>query len=228
MTTTRYLRNREAISEDEQTLLGGKRVLVVGCGGLGGMAIECLARLGVGNLRIVDGDFFEESNLNRQLLCSPLNLGKPKTLAAEQRVRAVNPLVRMEALQTDLSSENAAELLVGCDVAIDCLDNIPARMLLQEAAKTAGIPLVHAAVAGWMGRVCVVQPGQDILNRLYPRLAEIQGEEQNMGTLAFTASLVASWQAAEAVKILLGKPCLSGEIIEIDLLQAKIQKIKLM
>ena len=223
----RYLRNHDAISEAEQAILAQKRVLVVGCGGLGGYVIECLARIGVGYLRVVDGDVFDETNLNRQLLSSNMNLGRPKTLAAQQRVMAVNPLVEVEAFQSLLTAENAVQLLEGCDVAVDALDNVPTRLLLQQAAKTAGIPLVHGAVAGWIGQVCVVQPGQELLNSLYPASTDNQGEEQETGTLSFTAALTASWQAAETVKLLLGKPGLHGEILELDLLNSSFVKIKL-
>ena len=223
----RYLRNHDAISEAEQAILAQKRVLVVGCGGLGGYVIECLARIGVGYLRVVDGDVFDETNLNRQLLSSSMNLGRPKTLAAQQRVMAVNPLVEVEAFQTLLTDENAVPLLDGCDVAVDALDNIPSRLVLQQAARSAGIPLVHGAVAGWIGQVCVVQPGQELLNSLYPASTDTQGEEQETGTLSFTAALTASWQAAETVKLLLGKPGLDGEILELDLLNSSFVKIKL-
>ena len=220
----RYLRNHDAISEEEQAFLATKRVLVVGCGGLGGMVIECLARIGVGYLRVVDGDVFEESNLNRQLLSSTMNLGRPKTLAARQRVMAVNPLVEVDAVQAELTVENARQLLGECDVAVDCLDNIPARLVLQEAAKEAGIPVVHGAVAGWLGRICVIQPGEDLLTLLYPEPDEMRGEERLAGTLSFTAALTASWQSAETVKLLLGKPGLQGEIIEVDLMAASVSK----
>ena len=223
----RYLRNHDAISEEEQATLAINRVLVVGCGGLGGMVIESLARIGVGHLRVVDGDLFEASNLNRQILCSTMNLGRPKTLAAQQRVMAVNPLVEVDAVQADLTAENALDLLAECDVAVDCLDNIPSRLVLQQAAKTAGIPMVHGAVAGWLGRICVIQPGEDLLNLLYPGTEEAQGEELKAGTLSFTAALTASWQAAETVKLLLCKPGLQGEILEVDLLQATVNKMKI-
>ena len=223
----RYLRNHDAISQGEQAILATKRVLVVGCGGLGGMVIECLARISVGYLRVVDGDVFEESNLNRQLLSSTMNLGRPKVLAAQQRIMAVNPLVEVDAVQADLAAENAMELLAGCDVAVDCLDNIPARLVLQQAAKVAGVTVVHGAVAGWLGRICVIQPGEDLLSLLYPNPEEAQGEERQRGTLSFTAALTASWQAAETVKLLLGKPGLQGEILEVDLMQAIVRKLKI-
>ena len=191
------------------------------------MVIECLARIGVGHLRVVDGDLFEASNLNRQILCSTMNLGRPKTLAAKQRVMAVNSLVEVDAVQADLTAENALELLADCDVAVDCLDNIPARLVLQQAAKTAGIPVVHGAVAGWFGRICVIQPGEDLLNLLYPEAEEAQGEELQIGTLSFTPALTASWQAAETVKLLLGKPGLQGEILEVDLLSGSANRFRL-
>lgn len=223
----RYLRNHDAISKEEQAILATKRVIVVGCGGLGGMVIECLARIGVGHLRVVDGDVFEESNLNRQLLSSTMNLGRPKTLAAQQRVMAVNPLAEVDAVQSDLTAENAMELLEGCDVAVDCLDNIPARLILQQAAKLAGIPVVHGAVAGWNGRICVIQPGEDLLTILYPEPETTAGEERLTGTLSFTAALTASWQAAETVKLLLVKPGLQGEILEVDLLTGSSNRFRL-
>jgi len=85
---------------------------------------------------------------------------------------------------------------------------------------------VHGAVAGWLGRICVIQPGEGLLNLLYPDGGEAQGEEQQMGTLSFTAALTASWQAAETVKLLLGKPGLKGEILEVDLLQASVKRLR--
>jgi molybdopterin/thiamine biosynthesis adenylyltransferase len=223
----RYLRNHNAISEEEQATLAAKRVLVVGCGGLGGMVIECLARIGVGHLRVVDGDLFEASNLNRQLLSSTMNLNRPKTLAAKQRVMAVNPLVEVDAVQADLTPENAMELMADCDVAVDCLDNIPSRLILQQAAKSAGVPLVHGAVSGWCGQVCVVRPGEDLLSILYGDAREEQGKEVSAGTLSFTAAAVGALQAAEAVKLLLGRPGLSGELLFLDLLNASSTRLLL-
>ena len=214
----RYLRNHDAISEAEQATIAIDRMLVVGCGGLGGIVIECLARIGVGHLRVVDGDLFEASNLNRQILCSTMNLNRPKTLAAKQRVMAVNPLVEVDAVQADLTAENAMELVADCDVVVDCLDNIPSRLVLQEAAKNAGLPLVHGAVAGWFGQVCVVQPGEDLLSILYGDAREEQGEEVSAGALSFTVAAVGALQAAEAVKLLLGRQGLSGELLMLDLL----------
>jgi len=223
----RYLRNALAISPDEQDRLAQCRALVVGCGGLGGFVLEYLGRLGVGYLRAVDPDTFSEGNLNRQLLSSSMNLGRPKALAAQQRMQAVNPLARVEGVQEFLTAENAAQLLEGCQVALDCLDSIPARRTLQKACAQAGVPMVHAALGGWLGQVCVVRPGENLLDLIYPEPSVEHGEEYEQGTLSFSAGMVAAVQAAEAVKLLLGKPGLRGELLVLDLLNASFQRLRL-
>lgn len=227
MQTGRYLRNALAISPEEQELLAGCRALVVGCGGLGGFVLEYLGRLGVGNLRAVDPDTFSEGNLNRQLLSSSMNLGRPKALAAAQRMQAVNPLALVEGVQAYLTEENAAQLLEGCQVALDCLDSIPARRTLQHACARAGVPLVHGAIGGWLGQVCVILPGERLLDQIYPDASAEHGEEYEQGALAFTAGMTAAAQAAEAVKLLLGKPSLRGELLVLDLLNGSFERLRL-
>ena len=131
----RYLRNMPALSEDEMKKLREKRVLVVGCGGLGGYICEMLLRAGVGFVRAVDGDVFEKTNLNRQLLSSVSALGKNKAAAAAERAAQIAPESGFEAVCEFLSEENAASLLRGCDCAIDALDNVPARRILSKACS---------------------------------------------------------------------------------------------
>ena len=222
-----YQRNHESISQAEQVILAGKRVLVAGCGGLGGYVIENLGRVGVGHLRLVDGDCFEESNLNRQLLSSHMNLGRPKVLAAKQRMQAVNPNIEVEAFQTRITAENAFDLMQGCDLVVDCLDNIPSRKVLQAACEQAGLPLVHGAVAGWRGQVCVILPGERSLNVLYPDRTLERGEEARQGTLSFTAATIGSIQASLAVNQLLGKRAWGKKVLLIDLLEHLFQTVNL-
>jgi len=214
----RYLKNYAAISVTEQSQLANRHVLIVGSGGLGGYLLEYLGRLGVGNITIVDGDVFDETNLNRQLLSSQMNLGKPKVLAAKHRMLAINPLVHLETVQENLTEENAASLVKNHDIVLDALDNIPDRLLLQRTCKEVGLPLVHGALAGWYGQVCVIQPGEDLLDLIYGNYDIEQGEELETGSLSFTAGLVASVQAGEAVKLLLGKPILQKDLLVIDIL----------
>lgn len=226
MEARRYLKNYAAISVTEQSQLAKKRILIVGCGGLGGYLLEYLGRLGVGYITIVDGDVFDETNLNRQLLSSQMNLGKPKVLAAKHRMLAINPLVHLETVQENLTEENAASLVKDHDIVLDALDNIPDRLLLQRTCKEVGLPLVHGALAGWYGQVCVIQPGEDLLDLIYGNYDIEQGEELETGSLSFTAGLVASIQASEAVKLLLGKPTLNRELLAVDLLRSQFDCIK--
>jgi molybdopterin/thiamine biosynthesis adenylyltransferase len=225
MEIPRYIRNHKAISEADQATLQKKCVLVVGCGGLGGYVIECLGRLGVGRLVVVDGDVFDETNLNRQLLSSNMNLGKPKVLAAQQRVQAINPLVKVDAHQVMLTEINAPAMMQGCDLVIDALDNIPSRMVLIKAARDVNITLVHGAIAGWYGQVYIVRPGDKELEMLYESSPFEKGVEVELGNLAFTASLVASIQAAEATKLLLGVGEPIKGLLQIDLLQGMVEGI---
>ena len=217
-----YARNFDAISSAEQSVLTQKTVFVVGCGGLGGYVVEYLGRLGVGRLVVADPDLFEVSNLNRQLLSSHMNLGKPKVLAAKQRIQAINPLVRVDIHQVKMTNANSLSLISGADVVVDALDNIPDRLVLQGACKVAGIPLVHGAIAGWCGQVCVVMPGQDLLDKIYPDAQVQQGDEAQSGSLSFSAGLVAALQAAEVVKLLLGRGAVRPTLVLIDLLRNEI------
>jgi len=220
----RYSRNRNSLTEQDQEKLAGCRALIVGCGGLGGFVTELLARVGVGRLTVVDGDVFAESNLNRQLYCTPVTMGKSKAAAAAERVGAVNPLVSCEAICEFLTEENAERLLAGHDIAVDALDNADSRALLLEAAARAGIPLIHGAIAGFLGRVSVIYPG-DAASALLSA-GHDRGIEQETGNLSFTASCIASIQAAETVKCLLskGQPC-RNRTIEVDLLGGVFESI---
>ena len=224
---SRYDRNMMALSQDECTALAGKRVTVVGCGGLGGLVIEALARIGVGHLRVIDGDVFEESNLNRQLLCTEATLGREKSLVAAERVRAVNSAVEVEPRVAYLSEENATELLSGADCVVDCLDNLEARFWMAHACQHLGIPVVYGAIAGWFGQICTVYPGDVSFVSIY---GEPFGESQHkkLGNLPFTAYEIAAVQAAEAVKVVLDRPGqIRNRLLMIDLLDGSFDDMEL-
>ncbi|MBQ6453013.1 MAG: HesA/MoeB/ThiF family protein [Coriobacteriales bacterium] len=201
----RYSRNVQALSPQECETLQGKRVCVVGCGGLGGYCLEQLARIGVGHLVAIDSDVFEPSNLNRQILASEATLGQPQVAAARERLALVNPEVSVETHQVRLDSGNAGELIAGCDCVIDALDNRPSRIDLAHACQEAGIPLVYGAIGGWFGQVCTVFPGDVSFIDIYGS-TEGQGIQKQEGNLPFTAAVTASFQVAECVKVLLDKP----------------------
>lgn len=210
----RYTRNIPAVSASEQEALAAKRVLVAGCGGLGGYLIEYLARMGVGEITAVDGDVFEPSNLNRQLFSAPALLGKSKAIAAKERIEKMNPHVSVRAVDVFLDTSNADGLVAGQDLILDALDSIPARFLLEDACSKAGVTIVHGAICGWLVQATVVPPGSGLLRRIYAE-SECPGEKTS---LPFTPPFCAAVQAAEAVKLLCGwSSTLEGRLLISDL-----------
>ena len=223
----RYIRNLNALSEEDCEKLSAARIAVVGCGGLGGYVIENLARIGVGFIRAIDGDVIEESNLNRQLLSAEANLGIRKVEAACERIAAVNSSVELEACAEFLGEENAPELLSGMDCVVDCLDDLEARFWLAHAAGQLGVPVVYGAIAGWFGQVCTVFPGDVSFATVYGQVEGTSLHEE-LGNLPFTAQAVSALQAAEAVKIVTG--CgdpLQNRLLMLDLLGGSAEEIEL-
>ena len=217
----RYERNIPALTEAECELLRTKRVLVVGCGGLGGHIIDQLCRIGVGSIRAVDGDVFEPSNLNRQLLSQVPLLGVSKVKAAAEHIARVNPDVLVEAAECYLTEDNAAELLAGCDVVMDALDNLPSRRILASACAEAKIPYIYGAIQGWVAQAAVSRPGDQLIDRLYP--AEIEIRDKSV--LSFTPALCASMQTSLCVKLLTGRSVETGTIYYFDLLNQEFETI---
>ena len=127
----RYSRNMNTLSQEENESLKTFKVCVIGCGGLGGYVIELLGRLGIGTITAVDGDVFDETNLNRQLLSSEEVLGKSKALAAEERMKKVNSDVTVHPIRIFVTEENCDEIISGHHVVVDALDNMTARRLLE-------------------------------------------------------------------------------------------------
>lgn len=223
----RYRRNIAALSPAECELLHTKTVCVAGCGGLGGYVIETLARSGVGALHLVDGDVFEESNLNRQLLCTEQALGRPKAEVAAERVRHVNSDVAVAVHHCPLDENNAAQLIAGSDCVVDALDSTTARFWLAHACQTAGIPLVYGAIAGWFGQVSCIFPGDVGFAGIYGS-CEGEGVQEQEGNLACTAACTAAFQSAEALKVLVGRDdVLRNRLLMIDLLYGSCEQIEL-
>ena len=217
----RYARNIPALTEAECLTLRTKRVLVAGCGGLGGHIIDQLARIGVGQLRVVDGDVFEPSNLNRQLLSSVPVLGISKAGAATEHIARVNPETEVDAVEDFLTKENVHSLITGCDVVLDALDNIPSRKILASACSEAGIPYVYGAISGWVAQAAVSMPGDNLVQKLYPEGTVLRDKS----VLSFTPALCASMQVSLCVKLLTGRPVENGKIYYFDLLNQEFETI---
>ena len=200
----RYLRNVPALTREECALLRTKKIAVIGCGGLGGHLIDLLARLGIGSILAVDGDIFDASNLNRQLLSQVSLLGTEKARAAADRVRMVNPDVKVR-------SETVF------------LDNIPSRKILSAACEKANIPYIYGAIQGWVAQAGISMPGDHLIDTLYPEEIEIRDKS----VLSFTPALCASMQASLCVKLLAGRPVETGTVYYFDLLNQEFETIPL-
>jgi molybdopterin/thiamine biosynthesis adenylyltransferase len=226
----RYARNMHTFSLVDQSRLLKAQAGVVGLGGLGGTVTEILARMGVGRLTLIDGDCFEDSNLNRQFLSSVAQLGHPKAEAARGRVAQINPSVDCTTPAGFLSAENSTERLAACDVVVDCLDNLPARFMVEDACRRLHRPLVSAAVAGASGHVTTIFPGDRGLRLIYgePHNLPLKGVETTLGTVPFSVTFLAALECAEVSKVLLGKGSpLRGRLLLADLMDGMIEVINL-
>lgn len=230
MLPSRYQKNYGSISLSEQIKLLRSKVAVIGCGGLGGNILELLARLGVGELIVTDGDRFNESNLNRQILCTEENLGKSKVKAAVERVRIINSSVKVKTYTLFINPKNIQEIIQGADLAVDALDNISARFALEKACQELEIPLVHGAVDGFNGQVSTIFPQDKGLEQIYGSSKKINKQKRisRISVPAVTPALIASFQVQEVIKILLqkGKP-LRNELLFINLEDHDIEILKL-
>jgi len=161
------------IGESGQRKLAGASVLAVGCGGLGAPALYYLAAMGIGNLGLCDGDVVSQSNLNRQILFTPGDLGKPKASVADSRLRALNPQLATTVYDCPLDAQLAGSIVPGYDVVLDCLDNFEARFILNDACVAVRKTFVHAGIGEFYGQLMTVTPGTGpCLRCLFPRGAQ--------------------------------------------------------
>ena len=209
---SRYSRQElfAGIGAEGQKRLGSARVLVVGCGALGSSLAETLVRAGVGSLTVVDRDFVEETNLQRQSLFDEQDAaeGLPKAVAAQRRLRRVNSTVTVRGIVADVASENARSLVEGQDLVLDGTDNFETRFLLNDVCVQAGVPWVYGACVGSHGLALLVRPGRTpclrcLLGELPP--AGSQPTCDTVGIVSPIVHVVAGVQAAEALKLLAGR-----------------------
>jgi adenylyltransferase/sulfurtransferase len=199
------------IGDAGQARLAAASVLCIGAGGLGSGALPYLAAAGVGELRIVDPDRVELSNLQRQVLFTENELGRPKAQAAAERLRALNSAVRIEAVVDRLDLHNVKTLFEHADVVIDGSDNFPTKYLAADAGLKFGVPLVYGSATGMEAMVTVFLPGSGpCLRCLFPSAPD--GWVPNCaeaGVLGPLVGMAGAVQATEALKLLVGGPALS-------------------
>lgn len=199
-------------------ILRNNKVCIVGSGGLGGYILEMLTRVGIGSITIIDGDVFDETNLNRQILATSDSINRVKVEVARERMKQVNPEVKVVGIEIFLNEDNVSTLIQGHDLVVDSLDSIDARITLEKACETMGIPLVHGAIAGWYGQVTTIFPGDRTLTTIY-KTKTGKGVEKKIGNPSFTPACIASFQVSEVLKVLLGLgEILRKKLLMIDLL----------
>ncbi|MFM8636012.1 MAG: ThiF family adenylyltransferase [Planctomycetia bacterium] len=210
------------LGDDGQEKLSRSRVVIVGCGALGGASAMALARAGVGSLRLIDRDLPEISNLPRQVLFDEQDVrdGVPKAVAAKRRLERINGAVAIEAEVADLTRHTADRLLGGADCIVDGTDNFEARFLVNEFACREGIPWVHGGAIGAEGRVLPVRPGETACLRCLipePPAAGVLPTCETAGILGPAALVVGAVQAAEAIKLLAGVKRTGNSLLACDL-----------
>ena len=217
------------IGESGQEKLRRASVMVIGAGGLGSPVLMYLAAAGVGTLGIVDPDTVQPGNLQRQILYDTGDITRPKAEAAAERLANLNPLITVRAYPVKFVRENAAELLQGYHMAVDCTDNFASRYLISDATRAAGIPMVYGAVSQFMGQVSVFNyRGGPSYRDLYPEdqhdAADTTPSEQ--GIIGVLPGIIGSYQACEVIKIITGAgELLSGRLLQVDALNARIEII---
>jgi len=211
VTGDRYSRQARfwGIGAEGQARLAAGHVLVVGCGALGSSVIDLLARAGVGHLVVVDRDFVELSNLQRQLLYDEADAaaGTPKAVAAAAAVGRINAGVEVEAVVADVTPTNVEALVARADVVVDGTDNLETRYLLNDACVKAGIPWVYGGAVGSTGMSMTILPGETACFRCLfatPQPAGTMETCESAGVLASIVVTVAAMQWTEAVKLLVG------------------------
>jgi len=214
-----------------QTRLKRASVLIVGAGGLGSPAALYLAAAGVGRLGIVDFDTVDVTNLQRQLLHDTASVGHRKTTSARQRLESINPLVRVETIDEELTSTNALEIIREYDVVIDGTDNFRTRYLTNDACVILGRPNVYGSVLRFEGQASVFAAADGPCYRcLFPEPPPpgLVPSCADAGVLGVLPGLVGTIQATEAVKLILGiGDTLVGRLLLVDALQMRFRTIQL-
>lgn len=210
------------IGEEGQRKIAASSAVIAGCGALGAASASLLARAGVGRMRIIDRDFVETSNLQRQILFDEQDVRemKPKALAAAERLSAVDSSLSIEGVVADLNPDNAVDLLKGFDLILDGTDNFETRFLINDVSVRHDIPWIYAACLATYGLTMNVLPGETACLRCLMESAPPPGSVatcDTAGVLGPVAVIISGLQCIEALKLLSGnREAMSRELVSID------------
>lgn len=221
------------IGREGQEKLLASRVLIVGCGALGASHAEMLSRAGVGKLRIVDRDFVEFSNLQRQTLFSESDAAErlPKAVTAKNRIADINSGIDVEAVVADVNNSNVESLIDGCDVVIDGTDNFQVRYLVNDACVKHGTPWIYGAAVSSYGTTMTIRPGETpCLRCIFEEMPDAGSSPtcDTAGVIMPIISSISAIQVAECLKLLIGDiASLHGSLLQADIWANDWRKIKL-
>ena len=219
------------VGMEGQLKLKNAKVLCIGTGGLGAPLGLYLAAAGVGRIGIVDFDVVDNTNLQRQVLFSTADVGKPKVAAAAARLRGLNPDIQIDVHETSLSSENALDLFKDYDIIVDGTDNFPTRYLVNDACVLLGKPNVYGSIFRFDGQITIFgYPGGPCYRCLYPEPPPpgLVPSCAEGGVLGVLPGIVGTIQCAETLKLILGKgDPLVGRLLLFDALGMKFRELKL-
>ena len=221
------------LGEAGQNRLEQSRAVLIGCGALGSVIAQTLVRAGVGFLRIVDRDFVDLSNLQRQVLYDEQDVAErlPKVIAARKKLTAINSEVTIEAHVADVSWTNIRSLVEGCELILDGTDNFEIRYLINDVSLETGIPWVNGGCIGAHGQVMPIFPGKTpCLRCLMSEIPEPGSTEtcDTAGVIGPAVNVIASLQSVEALKILSGKPELAEPVLTVvDVWEGTWRRLKL-
>lgn len=224
----RYIRNIqiETISQEGQKKLLASKVLIAGAGGLGSTVIANLASAGIGNIGIIDSDRLELSNYNRQYLHKLSNLGKEKVESAKEWINEFNPDVEVKTFCTKLDEENYKDIVADYDIIFDCFDSYESKFLLNKIAVNKDKILIHGGVTEFGGQVTTIIPNKTAcLNCLFDTNDDTYLPK---GVLSPAVSTIASIQAMECIKVILGiGKTLENRILCFDGLNMTFKELKI-
>ncbi len=218
-----FQRQIELLGTDCQSKIADTVILVAGIGGLGSVVAESLVRFGVQKIYIVDNGLVDAPDLNRQILYTYKDIGRPKVLVAKERLSSINP--SCEIVPMDEKISESFELPNDVDGVADCLDNFADRFTLAELAWNKGIFLVHGGINGFWGQITSIVPNKS--PKMKDLFAGVDEERQQVQVIMPTSGIVALLQSLEIVKLICGiEPNLIGKLLLIDLLNYDFDKIE--
>jgi adenylyltransferase/sulfurtransferase len=196
----RYKRQILSFGDEGQERLKKAHIFIAGAGGLGSPVSLYLAVAGIGTITIVDMDTVDQSNLNRQILHTDRDIGRKKTVSAEEKLTAINPDIRIRAIDIRIDETNAARLIGNAGGIVDAMDNYPVRYLLNDIAIQKKIPLFHGAIRGFYGQATTILPGKTpCLKCIFPKAPP--GEV--FPVVGATPGVIGTVQATEVIKYFL-------------------------